>query len=120
MNTPIALKIICNIFFYIIYWVISCLAVGIGYGLIKGDVSNQTALKIAVFLFFVVAALTLIFRKYFYIGLSIPQKEIREVPQKEKTEKKIEKKEKKEFQIEVLEEETEEDGLKIKIEKEIK
>lgn len=117
MNTPIALKIICNIFFYILYWVVSCFVVGIGYGILKGDVSNQTSLKIGIFLFFVVAALTLIFRKYFYMSLSIPQKEIREVPQKEKTEKKIEKKE---FQIEVLEEETEEDGLKIKIEKEIK
>jgi sensor histidine kinase regulating citrate/malate metabolism len=73
------------------------------------------ALKIAVFLFFVVAAVTLVLRKHFYMSLGNTKTQELHIPLK--TANKIEKAE---FLIEALEEEKNDDGLKIKIEKEIR
>jgi len=77
---------------------------------------NVIAQKIGIFLLFVIAIITLVFRKYFYMSLSTKEDSSK---QKVTSTKKTEKKKEKLAVIEAAES-TKDEGLKIKIEKEIK
>lgn len=67
---PAAIKIILNIFFYLIYCIMFWFAWGFLYSYFsKQDVSNALATKIQIAVAVVVLLFTFIFRKYFYFSL---------------------------------------------------
>ncbi len=104
---PVAVKVVLNVVFYLVYWAVTCFVVGMLYSLFVGKLDNMVAQKIGIFVMFVTLIVTLLLRKHFYMTLANEQEEVVIIREEKKTQtsKKSSKSD---------------DGLKIKIEKEIK
>jgi len=105
---PVAVKVVLNVVFYLLYWAVTCFVVGMFYSLLVGKLDNMVAQKIGIFVMFVTLIVTLLLRKHFYMTLANEQEEIIVVREEKKTKTSKKKSSRSD------------DGLKIKIEKEIK
>lgn len=120
-DLPMLFKIVLNIVFYIIYWAIVCLVVGMAMAVLAGGVDDVLANKIAIFSAVLVLMLTIFFRKYCYIALSaVEEVKVVETKTSYTATKAKETKKKQVNKKSTSTQENDEDDIKIYVEKEIK
>ena len=120
-HLPIMAKVFLNVFLYCVYVVVTSLIFSLLFPILLQvlgktvlDPLDPVFMKIQIFIAVLVLLLTLILRKYFYIALKHPVREIKESYTIKKAQEKVQKK------PEVQMEGVEDDEIKIYVEKEIK
>lgn len=120
-HLPIMAKVFLNVFLYCVYVVLTSLIFSLLFPIILQvlgktvlDPMNPVFLKIQIFIAVLVLLLTLILRKYFYVALKSAPVEIQESYTIKKAQEKVQKK------PEIKMQATEDDEIKIYVEKEIK
>lgn len=77
-NIPLAIKVICNVLFYLVYNFIVIMLTGLLYGFVVSQILGKSVpwsgdpihMKIAFISIMVVSILTVVFRKFFYMPLA--------------------------------------------------
>ena len=116
-DLPIVARFMINLVLFVLYWVIGCLVVGIIIYFVNGVPDDAMADKIAIFTAILLLLISLIFRRYFYL---LGYEEGTEVVIEESYTAKKKQPSKARKTINVVDEVSDDEEIRIYVDKEIK